>query len=35
MAMAGVFSTPAVVIDGAIKVVGKAPSKQEVLGWLK
>lgn len=35
MAMAGVFSTPAVVIDGAVKVVGKSPSKQEVLSWLK
>ncbi|WP_316898130.1 thioredoxin family protein [Pseudodesulfovibrio indicus] len=31
----GVFSTPAVVIDGEVKVVGKAPSKKEVLGWLK
>ncbi|AMK10032.1 MAG: thioredoxin family protein [Pseudodesulfovibrio sp.] len=31
----GVFATPAVVIDGEVKVVGKAPSKKEVLGWLK
>ncbi|MCJ2165103.1 MULTISPECIES: thioredoxin family protein [unclassified Pseudodesulfovibrio] len=31
----GIFSTPAVVIDGEVKVVGKAPSKKEVLGWLK
>jgi len=31
----GVFSTPAVVIDGVVKVVGMAPSKQDVLGWLK
>ena len=30
----GIFSTPAVVIDGQVKVVGKAPSKKEVLGWL-
>ena len=30
----GVFSTPAVVIDGQVKVVGKAPSKKEVLSWL-
>lgn len=30
----GIFSTPAVVIDGEVKVVGKAPSKKEVLGWL-
>jgi len=31
----GVFSTPAVVIDGEVKVVGKAPSKKDVLSWLK
>jgi len=31
----GVFSTPAVAIDGDVKVVGKAPSKKEVLNWLK
>jgi len=31
----GVFSTPAVVIDGVVKVVGMAPSKQDVLDWLK
>lgn len=31
----GVFSTPAVAIDGEVKVVGKVPSKKEVLGWLK
>lgn len=30
-----VFSTPAVVIDGQIKCVGKVPSKEEVEGWLK
>jgi small redox-active disulfide protein 2 len=30
----GIFSTPAVVIDGDVKVVGKAPSKKEVLSWL-
>jgi len=30
----GVFSTPAVVIDGQIKCVGKVPSKAEALGWL-
>ncbi|QGY41589.1 thioredoxin family protein [Pseudodesulfovibrio cashew] len=35
MAKVGVFSTPAVVIDGEVKVVGKCPSKAEVLGWLK
>lgn len=31
----GVFATPAVVIDGEVKVVGKAPSKKDVLSWLK
>lgn len=31
----GVFSTPAVVIDGEVKVVGKVPSKGDVLSWLK
>ena len=31
----GVFSTPAVVIDGQIKCVGKVPSKAEALGWIK
>lgn len=31
----GVFSTPAVVIDGQIKCVGKVPGRKEVEGWLK
>ena len=31
----GVFSTPAVVIDGQIKCVGKVPSRKEVESWLK
>ena len=31
----GVFSTPAVAVDGQVKVVGRAPSKKDVLGWLK
>jgi small redox-active disulfide protein 2 len=35
MAMAGVLSTPAVVIDGTIKCVGKVPSQEEIRGWLK
>jgi small redox-active disulfide protein 2 len=30
----GVFSTPAVVVDGVVKSVGKVPTKAEVLGWL-
>ena len=35
IAMHGVFSTPAVVIDGQIKCVGKVPTKNEALAWLK
>ncbi|SMC24094.1 small redox-active disulfide protein 2 [Desulfacinum hydrothermale DSM 13146] len=31
----GVFGTPAVVIDGEVKSVGKVPKKEEVIGWLK
>ena len=35
MAKLGVLSTPAIVIDGKIKCVGKVPSKSEVLEWIK
>lgn len=31
----GVFSTPAVVVDGKVKSVGKIPGKQDVLKWIK
>jgi len=31
----GVFSTPAVAVDGVIKVSGKAPSVKEIASWLK
>ncbi len=31
----GIFGTPAVVIDGEVKSVGKVPSKDDVAGWLK
>ncbi len=30
----GVFGTPAVIIDGKVKCVGKVPDKDEVKGWL-
>jgi small redox-active disulfide protein 2 len=30
----GVFSTPAVVVDGKVKSVGKIPGKKELLAWL-
>ena len=35
IAKLGVFSTPAVVIDGQIKCVGKVPSRHDVMEWLK
>lgn len=31
----GVFATPAVVINGDVKCVGKAPCVEEVKAWLK
>jgi len=31
----GVLGTPAVVVDGQVKSVGKIPKKEEVLSWLK
>lgn len=34
MAMLGVFATPAVMVDGALKCSGKVPSKKEILAWL-
>lgn len=30
----GVFGTPAVVIDGQVKCVGKVPKKEEVKSWI-
>ncbi len=30
----GVFGTPAVVIDGEVKSVGKIPDKEEIKTWL-
>jgi len=30
----GVFGTPAVVVNGEVKSVGKIPSKQEVKAWI-
>lgn len=34
IAAAGVFGTPAVIIDGEVKLVGKVPSKDQVKSWL-
>ena len=31
----GVLSTPAVVVDGEVKSVGKIPKKEEILTWLE
>jgi small redox-active disulfide protein 2 len=31
----GVFGTPAVIIDGEVKSVGKVPKKEELLSWLQ
>ncbi len=34
IAKQGVFGTPAVVIDGDVKCVGKIPKKQDIINWL-
>jgi len=34
IAQMGVFSTPAVVIDGEIKCIGRVPDKKEILAWI-
>jgi small redox-active disulfide protein 2 len=31
----GVFGTPAVIVDGEVKSVGKIPSKEEVKNWIE
>jgi hypothetical protein len=31
----GVFGTPAVVVDGEVKSVGKVPSKEDIKGWIE
>lgn len=35
IAKLGIFSTPAVIVDGEVKSVGKVPKQSEVEGWLK
>lgn len=35
MAKLGIFSTPAVVVDGEVKSVGNVPRQEEVEGWLQ
>lgn len=34
MVKAGVMSTPAVAVDGAVKVAGRVPKAEEVKAWL-
>ena len=34
IAKTGVFATPAVIVDGQVKAVGKVPSKADVLKWM-
>ena len=34
MAKMGVLSTPAIIINGTIKCVGRVPTKNEVMEWL-
>mgnify|MGYP001320318694 CR=1 FL=1 len=31
----GIFGTPAVVVDGQVKCVGKVPTKEEISKWIK
>jgi len=31
----GVFGTPAVVVDGDVKSVGKIPKKEDVIAWIE
>lgn len=34
IAMAGIFSVPALAVDGAVKVMGRVPKPEEVKDWL-
>lgn len=34
MMAAGVMSTPAIAIDGVVKVTGRVPSKEEIATWI-
>ena len=31
----GVLMTPALVVDGVVKVAGKVPKVEEIKGWIK
>ena len=34
IAKSGVLMTPAVILDGQVKMVGKIPDIEDVLGWI-
>ncbi len=34
MMAAGILSTPAVTVDGVVKVTGRIPTKEEVAAWI-
>ncbi|MEJ2369048.1 MAG: thioredoxin family protein [Acidobacteriota bacterium] len=34
IAKAGIFMTPAVMVNGEVKCVGKVPGKEEVVKWI-
>jgi protein-disulfide isomerase len=31
----GVLSTPALVVDGVVKVAGRVPKAEQIVGWIK
>ena len=31
----GIFGTPAVIVDGEVKSVGKIPKKEDIKAWIK
>jgi protein-disulfide isomerase len=31
----GVMSTPALVVDGVVKVAGKVPKPEQIKGWIE
>jgi small redox-active disulfide protein 2 len=35
IAKAGVFMTPAVIVDGEVKSVGKIPVKEDIRAWIE
>ncbi|MBL7211334.1 MAG: TM0996/MTH895 family glutaredoxin-like protein [Desulfobacteraceae bacterium] len=35
IAKSGVFMTPAVMVDGEVKSVGKIPPKDDIRGWIE